>query len=171
MKAVREQTENKITLIISIALLIVLLIFLFIYLIKGNNNPTSNTLTTNCALESTDNIYETDSEVAITSDKEKVTRITINTVYTYTDNDLLMNYNYQEEKDKLENFKDIEGLNLNVFNDTQLGTITVTGDIDYTKIILPNKLEIDPPYDNYLKTPLSTSSIINYLTKEGYKCE
>jgi len=171
MKAVREQTENKTTLIIAIALLVILLIFLLVYLIKGNKTEPSAFLTTNCILDNSDNIFETDSEITIKSEKDKVTNMTINTVYTYTDNDLLMNFNYQEEKDKIDNLKNIEGLVLNVETNTELGTITIRGDIDYKKLILPNQTEIEPPYNNYLKTPLTTNEIINYLNKEGYKCE
>lgn len=167
----KEQTEHKITLIISIVLLVVLLIFLLVYLVKGNNKLQSTSLITTCALDSSEDIFEVNSEIKITSEKGKVTRLDINTERIYTENELLMSYNYEEEKEKIDNFQNIEGINLNVVSDSKLGTITISGDIDYKTLVIPNKLVIEPPYENYIKNPLTTNEIINYLTKEGYKCE
>jgi len=171
MKMQKGQKENKVTLIIAVVLLIGLLIFLLVYLAKGNNKPTNNLVTTTCILDSSDGVYEIDSEIIITSEKEKATNMKFNTVYTYTDNDLLMNFNYQEEKDKIDNLTDVQGVNVKIETDKNLGTITMYGDIDYKKIIVPNQLELLPPYDHYIKNPLDMKDIMDYLTKEGYKCE
>ena len=85
-----------------------------------HNKTQSTSLITTCALDSSDDIFEVNSEIKITSEKGKVTRLDINTERIYTENELLMSYNYAEEKEKIDNFQNIEGINLNIVSDSKL---------------------------------------------------
>jgi hypothetical protein len=167
MKIEKRANDNKVTFIISIILLIVLLAFLVIYLNKGKDKPDLKTI--NCNIEDNSGESELTSSFLIKTKEGKVTSLNFEYLYVFEENELLLNYQYEDNKQSIEALNKVEGIGANIVRDEPAGLLTIKGAIDYSKITPVEDLE--RPYSEFVKKDLTEEQITKFLKEEGYTCE
>ena len=167
MKIEKRANDNKVTFIISIILLIVLLAFLVIYLNQGKK--TTDLKTINCTLEDNSGESELTSSFLIKTKEGNVTSLNFEYLYVFTENELLLNYQYEDNKQSIEALNKVEGIGANIVRDEPAGLLTIKGSIYYAKITPVEDLE--RPYSEFVKKDLTEDQIIKFLKSEGYTCE
>jgi len=166
MQIEKNTKDNKIIILIIMIILIALLVFLVINLTKNNKKTTYNTTT--CTMED-DEVAELTSEIKITHSDDKVSQLSFNYLYIYSENEYLLSLKYEAEKEQITSMKEIKGVNASINYDPEATLLEIKGTIDYSKI--DNVVELDKPYSVFARKGLTAHLVTEYLKEEGYTCK
>jgi len=167
MKIEKRMNDNKVTFIISILLLIGLVSFLVVYL--NQDKQTTNLKTINCNLEDNSGESELTSSFLIKVKDDKVTSLNFEYLYVFDENELLLSYQYEDNKQSIEAINKVEGVGANISRDANAGLLSIKGTVDYSKVT--NVEDLLRPYSEFVKKDLTENDLLKFLKEEGYECE
>ena len=166
---VKERDKNPVSILIALALLIVLIIALVIGL-KGNIKADGETKTIMCTFEGYDDEVEEDNTIKIVTKNDKLSYLSFDRKYTYTENEVLLQYKYDDENYQIKELSKL-GSETTISKNSEYGEIKIIININYDKIKTSNSTTLTEPYSIFVRNNLSYAELYNYLVDYGYTCE
>ena len=164
---VKEESDNKITLIIAILILIALLVVLIVRL--NSKNEVTTRETTNCTFEGGEEDAEITSTVTFKSTNDQINFLTYESLYINTEDASDLGIKYNEEQNTIDTIKNENGIKASITKNPEAGSIEVYTHIDYSKIKTIDS--INSPYSVFIKKDLTKTELMKFLNDEAYECE
>ncbi len=164
---VKEESDNKITLIIAILILIALLAVLIIKLNDKKETAVSERIT--CTFEGGEEDTEITSTLEFKTTGEKLSFLTYETLYINTEDEQSLSIKYNEEQNTIDTIKNEEGIKASITKNPEAGSIEVYTHIDYSKVKTIDS--INSPYNVFINKDLTKTELMKFLNNEAYECE